>query len=168
MNPFPTQFPPMRYGRILIAAALLTACPLWGTDFNFNHLVSSIENRYQVRHEHIPLIGFASFCAHIATRGGIRGLHLADFEDTGSRIPTDDFDSFVHSQLGEAWNVIVRSHEKATTEDTIIYARADGNRFLLLIADLENGELSIVKVGVDANRLPKWLSGHQHQHHATL
>jgi hypothetical protein len=151
-----------RFARLLVAAIACTAAPIWGADFNFNHLVSNIENRYQIRHQHIPFMGFASFCAHIATGGGVRGLHIADFEEIGSRIPSDDFDSFVHSQLGDTWSVIVRSHERATNEDTIIYARTDGNRFVLLIADLENGELSLVKVGVDAEHLPRWLNDHEH------
>lgn len=150
----------------VIAAVLITASPSWGADFDFNQLVSNIENRYQVRHQHIPLIGFASFCTHLYTHGGVRGLHLADFEDIGSRIPSEDFDSFIRGQLGETWSVIVRSHAKAKNEDTIIYARTDGNRYVLLIADLENGELSLVKVGVDAERLPKWLN--DHEHHGTI
>ena len=154
------------FARALVSAAIIAGSPAWASDFNFNRLVSNIENRYQIRHQHIPLIGLVSFCAHIATHGGVRGLHLADFENTESRIPTDDFDSFVQGQIGETWNVIVRTHEKATNEDTVIYARTDGSRFVLLIADLENGELSLVKVGVDANRLPKWLN--EHEHHGTL
>lgn len=165
MKTFAVRIGQVRF-EALIAAVVLLACPAWGADLNFNHLVSNIESRYQIRHQHIPFIGFASFCTHIYTHGGVRGIHLADFEDIGNRIPSSDFDSFVHSQLGDTWTVIVRTHEKATNEDTTIYARTDGNRYVLLIADLENGELSLVKVGLDAERLPKWLN--DHEHHGTI
>lgn len=150
----------------LAATTIITTLPVSGADLNFKHLVSKLENRYQVRHEHIPLIGFASFCARIYTHGGVRGFRVADFENTTARIPAADFDSFVHDQLGENWNVIVRTHEKSTNEDTVIYARANGNRFVLLIASLENNELSLVELGIDAKRLPKWLN--EHSHHTTV
>jgi len=157
---------PIRLGRIAVVVAALASSPVWAADFNFNHLVSNIEQRYQVRHDRIPFLGFVSFCARIVTHDGVHGLHLAQFEDVGNRVPSDDFDTFVRGQLGETWNVIVRTHEKATNEDTIIYARADGGRFVLLIAQLEGKELSLVKIGVDPDRLPRWLN--EHEHHETL
>lgn len=164
MKPFPT-----RLGLIFTSVLALSASPAWGGDLNFGHLVSSIEQRYQIRHQHIPLIGFASFCARIVTHGGVRGLKLAEFENTGARVPADDFDSFIHDQIGETWSLIVRSHDRAAHEDTLIYARENGNRFVLLIADVENGELSLVKVGLDADRLPKWINEHDHdRRHETL
>ena len=158
---------PLRLVLLLTLAVLISASPARGGDLNFGHLVSSIEHRYQIRHQHIPLIGFASFCARIVTHGGVRGLKLAEFEGTGARVPSDDFDSFVHDQIGNTWSLIVRSKNKAANEDTLIYARENGNRFVLLIADVENGELSLVKVGLDAERLPKWINDHD-RHHETL
>ena len=158
---------PLRLVLLLTLAVLISASPARGGDLNFGHLVSSIEHRYQIRHQHIPLIGFASFCARIVTHGGVRGLKLAEFEGTGARVPADDFDSFVHDQIGNTWSLIVRSKNKAANEDTLIYARENGNRFVLLIADVENGELSLVKVGLDAERLPKWINDHD-RHHETL
>jgi hypothetical protein len=148
---------------LLIAFALLLALatPAFAADLDFNRLVSGVERRYQVRHEHILLIGFASFCTRIYTHGGVKGLRIADFENSGTRISADDFDAYLHEQLGESWNVIVRSHERATNEDTIIYARANGKNFLLLIADVENGELSLVNVGINGDKLPKWVNDHE-------
>lgn len=40
---------------------------------DFNQAVSSIENAYHVHRQHIPLVGLASFCAHVATGGAIQG-----------------------------------------------------------------------------------------------
>jgi hypothetical protein len=149
--------------QILVAATIFTTLPVSGADLNFKRLVSRVENRYQVRHEHIPLIAFASFCTRIITHGGVRGLRVADFENINKAIPADDFDSFVTAQLGDTWNVIVRTHEKSNNENTVIYARSDGSRFILLIASLENNELSLVKLGIDADSLPKWLNEHDHR-----
>jgi hypothetical protein len=152
----------VRFGTTQLAAlAVALATPAFAADLDFNRLVSGVERRYQVRHEHIPLMGFASFCARIYTHGDVKGLRVADFEDPGARISADDFDAYVHEQLGESWNVIIRSHERATNEDTIIYARAKGKNFLLLIADVENGELSLVKVGINGDKLPKWVNDHE-------
>jgi hypothetical protein len=151
----------MQFGALLLAAAVLAATmapAALAADSEFNALVASIEGRYQVRHEHIPLVGLFSFCASIYTRGGVKGFRVADFEDTGSRISADDFDSFVQGQLGASWSVILRSHEKKTKNDTIIYARSTGDKFLMLIAEVENGELSLVRLRVSANRLSKWVN----------
>jgi hypothetical protein len=103
-------------------------------------------------------MGFVSLCASVYTREGVGGFRFADFEDAGAGISADDVDSFVHGKLGTSWNVILRSHEKETKGDTIIYARPTGDKFLLLIVDIDNGELSLVKLHINANRLSKWVN----------
>ncbi len=151
----------VRFGVISAAAAVLAASiatPALAADAEFKNLVSGIEQRYQVRHEHIPLIGLISFCSWVYTRGGVRGFRFADFEDTGSRISADDIDALVQVKLGASWTVILRSHEKETHEDTIIYVRPNGDKFLVLIADVENGELSLVKLSLNGNKLSKWVN----------
>jgi|HubBroStandDraft_6_1064221.scaffolds.fasta_scaffold00160_7 hypothetical protein len=151
----------MQFGVILATAAVLASTmvpPALAADLEFDALVSSIERRYQVRHEHIPLLGFASFCAWIYTRGGVKGLRVADFEDTDARISTEDIDSFVQGKLGASWNVILRSHEKENKNDTIIYVRSSGDKFVMLIAEVEKGQLSLVKLRVNANSLSRWVN----------
>jgi hypothetical protein len=153
----------MRFGMLLAAAVLATtmAPSALAADSEFDALISSIEVRYQVQHEHTPLVGFFSFCAWIYTRGGVRGFRFADFEDAGARIFADAVDSFVHGQLGASWNVILRSHEKEAKDDTIIYARPMGDKFFVLIAEIDDGQLSLVKLRVNANRLSKWLNNQE-------
>lgn len=145
----------LRSATILAIVFLATSLTVRASasDLNFNHLVSSIEGRYQIRHTRIPLMGLVSFCARVYTRDGVRGVHVADFEDIGIHISADEFDAYLHSQLGESWNVIVRSHKKTSNEDTIIYAHMKGGQYILLIADVEGNELSLVKVGMNANKL---------------
>ena len=149
-----------RFGMFLAAVAwtAMMPPPAHAADSEFDALVSGIEQRYQIRHEHIPLIGFASFCAHVYTRGGVGGFRLADFADTGGRISADDIDSFVQGKLGSSWNVILRSHERETKDDTIVYVRSTGDKFLMLIAQVDNGQLSPVRVRINANRLSKWVN----------
>jgi hypothetical protein len=154
----------MRFGMLFAAAAVLAttmAPPASAADSEFDGLVSSIEVRYQVQHEHTPLVGFMSFCARMYTRGGVKGFRFADFEDADARISADDVDSIVHGQLGASWNVILRSHEKETKDDTIIYARPMGDKFFVLIAEIDDGQLSLVKLRVNANRLSKWVNNQE-------
>jgi len=151
---------------VILALAATLVPPASADDFNFNHLVSSIEQRYDIRHEHIPFLGLASFCAHVYTRGGVRGLRIADFPDAGTSIGANDLDSYLHSELGESWSIIVRSHTKSTREDTIIYARSHGDQYILLIADLNGNELSLVKLGMDAEKLRKWISKRENRERA--
>ncbi len=150
----------MRIGMLLAAAAMgaALATPALAADSEFDALVTGIEQRYQIRHEHIPLIGLISSCAWVYTRGGVKGFQFADFEDAGARISADDVDSFVHGKLGASWSAILRSHEKETKDDTIIYARPTGDKFNVLIVEVDNGELSLVKLRINANRLSKWVS----------
>jgi hypothetical protein len=145
----------------LAAAALLAvalAPPALAADSEFNGLVSSIERRYQVRREHIPLIGLVSFCAWVYTKGGVKGFRVADFENVDARVSADDLDSLVQEKLGASWNVILRSHRKDNRDDTIIYARSAGDKFQVLIAEIENNELSLVRVRINANSLSRWVN----------
>jgi hypothetical protein len=151
----------MHFGMFLATAAILatTLTPaVLASDSEFDSLVSGIEGHYQVRHEHIPLLGVVSFCAWIYTHGGVKGFRVADFQDTGARISTSDLDSFVQQKLGSSWSVILRSHERETENDTIIYVRSAGNKFLMLIAEVDNGQLSLVRLSLNPNRLSKWVN----------
>jgi hypothetical protein len=151
----------MRFGVFLATMALLSTMltpSVLAANSEFDALVSGIERRYQVHHEHIPLLGVVSFCAWVYTRGGVKGFRVADFEDAGGRISGGDIDSFVQEKLGTSWNVILRSHERKSRNDTIIYARSAGDKFLMLIAEVDNDELSLVRVSVNANRLSKWIN----------
>jgi len=146
---------------LVTATAVFAVCivtPALAADPEFNAIVSGIEQRYQVRHEHIPFMGLISFCGWVYTRGGVGGLRVADFEDAGTRVSADDIDAFVQVKLGASWTAILRSHGKETHEDTIVYVRPKGDKFLVLIADIDNGELSLVKLGLNGNKLSKWIN----------
>jgi hypothetical protein len=159
MKPFSVR------ARILLAAAALLASrgatPVFAADSEFGALVSSVEQRYQVRHERIPLMGLAGSCAWGLTGGAMAGLRIAHFERADARISADDVDSFLHEKLGASWSLILRSYEKETRNYTMIYARPERDKFLILVVDIENGELSLVKLRINASRLSKWMNDHE-------
>jgi hypothetical protein len=78
-----------------------------------------------------------------------------------ARISTGDLDSFMQQKLGSSWNVMLRSHERETKNDTIIYVRSAGDKFLMLIAELDHGQLSLVRLSLNPGRLSKWVNDHE-------
>lgn len=149
---------------VLLCAA---ATPLFAADREFTDVVANISQRYDIKADHIPLLGFIGFCAWAGSAGAVAHLHIADFENINRSISADDLDALLRSQLGNSWHQFIRSHERDSHEDTLIYARPDGSSFRLLIVDLESSELSLVELKLGARAMRSWTGdpeGHV-QHH---
>jgi hypothetical protein len=146
----------------LIALSPLTAL---ASDHDFNAAVSSIESAYHVHRQHVPMIGMVSFCAHIATGGAVKGLKIAAFDD-GSVLPdSPDLPALLQATLGSGWSLMVDS--RSSGEQDAIYAHPEGHRMRLLIASYDHGDLSVVRVDLDATQLVKWMDDPvRHAHHA--
>lgn len=150
-------------GTCLLAALL--PLPALHADRDFDDAVSSVEHTYHVHRQHIPLIGLASFCTHVATGGAIKGIRIAEFDD-GTRLPEGaDLPTLLKETLGSSWSLMVETRSRKGEQDAI-YARPHGQRMTLLIASYDTGELSIVRADLDAEHLRKWLNDPvQHARH---
>jgi len=133
----------------------LATSAVQASDHDFDAAVSALEQNYHVHRQHIPMIGLASFCAHVATHGAVQGIKIADFGED-SKLPADaDMPEMLRDALGHSWSMVVTS--RAREEQDAVYARPHGERMTLLIASYDRGDLSVVRLDMDAEHLRRWM-----------
>jgi hypothetical protein len=127
-------------------------------DHDFNGVVDGLEQHYGISGHRLPMMGFAGFCARLATHGGVKGLRIAEFEHVaGSPIDADDLSRFIGERLGSDWQPVVKDRDQHGRNQTVIFARPAGHAMRMLIANYENGELDVVRVELDGAELAKWM-----------
>jgi len=118
--------------------------------------VAAVERRYDAHAERIPMMGLVSLCARVATRGGVKGMKVAEFDHLSTAATADELDDLVSRSLGSGWQRFVAEREKGG-ELNLIYVQPDGRAMRMLISDFEHGELDVVRVEVNADRLQHWM-----------
>ncbi|HWR51022.1 MAG TPA: hypothetical protein VN428_07935 [Bryobacteraceae bacterium] len=145
--------------RALLAAAILLGLgiPARAGDRDFDAVVQSIESTFQTRRTSIPLFGVAKFFVKISRPGGAKQLDLAIFEDLHiGRSRLQELDQTVREAAGERWSPMIRVRDRQ--EWVTIYARPDGKKDMaLLIATVEPGEATVIRLKVDAAALARMI-----------
>jgi hypothetical protein len=131
----------------------------------FDGVVSSIEHQYHVRATRIPCMGFASLVAGAVTRGGVAGVHVAEFEHFDKAADGEELNRMVEEKLGQGWQRIIRDTSRHGDEQTLIFARSEGKRMALFILDLDGSEMDVVQVSVDPDNLSKTINKYDHRDH---
>jgi hypothetical protein len=148
----------------LIAVPFTTARAASGHDFD--SVVSAVEQRYSAHAERVPMMGFVSFCAHIATAGGVKGMKIAEFDNLPNAPGSAELESLLSNTLGGSWQRFVTDRSR-NGDVSIIYVQPDGSAMRMLIADYEHGELDLVRMEVNGERLAHWVhdpEGSAHRH----
>jgi hypothetical protein len=123
---------------------------------DFETVVSAVEHRYDAHAERVPMMGFVSLCARVVTAGGVKGMKIAEFDHLTGVADADALDKLVGDSLGGEWQRFVAERER-NGEMNLIYVQPDGHAMRMLIADYEHGELDVVRVEVNADRLKHWI-----------
>lgn len=124
----------------------------------FDGVVTSIERDYHVHATRIPCMGLASLVAAAATRGGVAGVHIAEFEHFDKTADGEELNRMVEEKLGQGWQRIIRDTSRHGDEQTLIFARSEGKRMALFILDLDGKEMDVVQVSVDPDNLNKTIN----------
>jgi hypothetical protein len=148
---------------VLAAWSVTRLRSVQASDRDFDTAVSAIEQNYHLHRQHIPMVGFASLCAHVATGGAVKGIRIAEFDEDAHLPEGSDMPSMLQNALGESWSMVVKSQGR--NEQDAVYARPHGQRMTLLIAAYEPGEMSVVRLDMDAEHLRKWMSDPVHHAH---
>jgi hypothetical protein len=141
-----------------LAAALLCAIvPVTGcaTSRDFDNVVSTIEQHYAVHAQRVPMMGFVSFCAWGASRGGVKGMRIAEFDNL-TLGKSDDLSRLMREKLGDRWQPFVTEREAGGQQD-VIYVQPDGDFMRMFIADYDGNELNLVRLDLNGKRLQKWM-----------
>lgn len=154
----------------LLAVALLALAPAVGcaSGHDFDNVVNTVEHRYNVHAQRVPAMGFVSACAWVTSHGGVKGLRIAEFDNL-TLGKTDDLGLLVRDSLGPEWQLFVVDRE-TNREQSVIYVQPHGHSMRMIIADYENGELDLVRMELNGERLQQWLhnpaqSARERNHH---
>jgi hypothetical protein len=149
----------MKRARLAVLLVFVLAIPASADEFG--SLVKGIESHYGIRRIHPHLIGFALFLAKPAMWGsGAGGLRVAVFEnENGTFKPSAEaVDRIMLSSLGPNWRPFVRVHSRRNGENTIIYADCSSNKMHMLIAAIEQNELTLVRLRVKGKGIRRWMA----------
>lgn len=123
---------------------------------DFETVVSAVEQRYGTHAQKIPLMGLVSFCARVATGDGVKGMRIAEFEHLPAAPDTAELDRLVRNSLGSAWQPFVVDRSRSG-DLSVIYVQPDGPFMRMMIADYDHGELDLVRLEVNGERLAHWI-----------
>lgn len=141
----------------LLAFALLGATGCSARSHDFDSVVAGVEQRYNVRAQRIPLMGFISLCARAKTHGGVKGMNIAQFDHIGN-LDADGLYSIMQSELGSGWEPMVRDRSGTDTSVIFVQPSADARHSLkMMIADYDHGELDLVRMDMNGSALAKWM-----------
>jgi hypothetical protein len=150
----------------IASVVLIAPCAVLagGGDGGFNGVVRSIETRYHAHATRIPFVGLMSFISGRATHGGVGNLHIAEFESFDADVDGDELNAMVAEKLGAGWERMIRETSRHGSEQTLIFCRPEGSRMGLFVVDSERGEMDIVQVSVNPDRLNDSISHYGHRH----
>ena len=145
---------------LLVPAAVLAR----GAEGGFDGVVHSIESKYHVRATRIPFMGLVSAIARGATKDGVGGLRMAEFDSFTAPVDGDELNRMVEEKLGAGWERMIRETSRHGNEQTLIFIHPEGNRMGLFVVDLDGHELDVVEVSVDPDHLNENIGRYEHRH----
>ncbi len=158
---------PVGIAAIMTPAIVLAAGG--SSEEGFDAIVHGIETQYHAHATRIPFLGLISGLAGISTHGGVRNLHLAEFDDVhGSQtggVNGDELNALVQAHVGQGWQRIVRETSREGDEQNLLYVHPEGNRLGMLVVDLEGHELSLVQISINPDQLTRELRDRHERHH---
>jgi len=145
----------------VLALFLAVTSAAYGADWEFDHLVKSIENHYGVHRTHVPLMGVASFAVKVIRPAGAAGFRLAVFEDfsgvSGYR-DQGDLDRFMEQVCSGRLHALVVTHSRRDGESSYILAGEIGKNTRLLVATFGRDEAIVVEAQVSITTLLRAIS----------
>jgi len=126
----------------------------------FNDAVKKIEQFYHVKHQSIPLLARAGMKA-VRTAAKITGgdyqrlaeagsVRVAFFEDQNfdSRGEIATFKASMQAVLTGEWSPLVQTLAPKGEEQTYIYIRAAGEKFQILVVNIERHEATVIQATI--------------------
>jgi hypothetical protein len=152
---------PIACAALVISVAVIAA----GAESGFDAVVSSLEQQYHVHATRVPLMGLVSLISRKATKGGVSGVRVAEFEHFNKPIDGEELNRMVEEKLGPGWERMIRSTGRHGNEQTLIFAHPEGRSMGLFVLDLDGNELDVVQVSVDPDHLNETVGKYEHRDH---
>ena len=150
--------------KFLIAIVLLFLCtPAYAGGDDFNSVVKMIEQFYRVKHEGIPFLAKAGMkvataaarikggeAKRIAEAGSVK---LAVFEDQAFSGDFMKFRASLNGALNDTWIPLIQTVSATNPEQNYIYLRNAGDKYNVLVINIEERDATVVQVTVSAKNL---------------
>jgi hypothetical protein len=149
-------------GSVLVMTPLLVLAASGGQ--GFDAVVNGIEHRYHAHPTKIPFMGLVSGIARIATHGGVKNMHVAEFENFSGPVDGAEFNALVEERVGKGWSRMVRETSRSGDQQSLIFVRAEGDHVGMLVVDLDGHELDVVQMSLNPDQLAHQLSDHMNHH----
>lgn len=147
---------------LLLGILLLAPLHAWlDSNHGFNAAVAAVEQQYHPRQQQIPFQWFVSLCATISTGGGVRNLRTAEFNHLNGVTSPNALAALLSSHLSPAWHRMVLSRDDAF-DFSLIYVRPNGNAMRMLVASYDHGELDLVRMDLNGQRLAHFVNNPTH------
>lgn len=157
----------------LIGLLLALACSLplsaHADRDGFNDVVKAIEQFYHVKHQSIPLLARAGMKA-VRTAAKIKGGEWKQLAEAGSfrvvffenqsfdsRGQIASFKASVQKTLGAEWSTVVRTLSPKDEQQTHIFVRGAGQKFHVLVIEIERRDATVVQATVKPEVLAQLL-----------
>lgn len=141
---------------LMVTVLLVPRLACAAASAGFDSLLSALEQHFGVHAQRPPMMGFVSLCAWAYTGGGVRGMRVAEIEHLPSQPNYSDLDALIRSSLGGHWQHFVTNRNR-NGEMNLIYVQPDGTSMRMMIANYDNGELNVVGMELNGNRLAHWI-----------
>ena len=147
----------------IVIALLLFSFPVYASGDDFNSVVKMIERFYRVKHQGIPFLAKAGMkvattaarikggeAKRIAEAGSIK---LAVFEDQAFNGDFIKFRASLNEALNETWMPLIQTLSAKNAEQNYIYLRNAGDKYNVLVINIEERDATVVQVTVSAKNL---------------
>jgi hypothetical protein len=152
-------------GLVMVLLASTGGLLVQATGDGFNDAVKVIEQFYHVKHQSVPFLARAGMKA-VSTAARIRGgdykriaeagsVRVAFFEDQtfDSRGQIAAFKAAVQRTLDPQWSPLIQTLSAKEEEQDYVYLREAGQKFHVLVINIERHEATVVEATVSPQAL---------------
>ena len=128
-------------------------------DRDFEAIVRRLEQQVGTKRTHIPMMGMANFFVKMSRPEGVSDMKLAVFEDidTSRLVDDESIDRMFDALSNEGWKPFVRVRSNKDRERVVIYSRAAGKHWELLLTTVEPNEATVIKMKLSPQALLQWI-----------
>jgi hypothetical protein len=147
----------------IVIALLLFSLPVHASGDDFNSVVKMIERFYRVKHQGIPFLAKAGMkvastaarikggeARRIAEAGSIK---LAVFEDQAFNGDFTKFRASLNEALNDTWTPLIQTLSAKNAEQNYIYLRNAGDKYNVLVINIEERDATVVQVTISSKNL---------------
>lgn len=148
----------MRRVAWVLAACFLGAGAATAADREFSDVVRALSDEWHAKPRHVPLFGLVNLVAGTMHPAGAKHIELAIFDDVRySRSEGRSMAQCVRDAVGANWAPFVHARSVTDRKTVLVYARAAGRDWKLLVVAMDHTQATVVELLLDMDALARWM-----------